>query len=99
MSDAVEQLRRAAANGHANAAFELGVACCTGDGTPRDVTEGARLYAAAGAAGHKVAMFNWGVMLRDGVGVEADEESGRKWIARAAEAGLTEARLVLESGR
>ena len=45
-----EWLRRAAANGHSNAAFELGVAFCIGDGTPRDVAEGARLYAAAATA-------------------------------------------------
>ena len=82
-----------------NATFELGVACCIGDGTPRDVAEGARLYAAAAADGHPMAMFNWGVMLRDGVGVEADEEAGRTWIARAAEAGLKEARRALESAK
>ena len=78
-----------------NATFELGVACCTGEGTPRDVAEGARLYAAAAEDGHTLAMFNWGVMLRDGVGVEADKEAGRTWIERAAKAGLKEASSTL----
>ena len=60
-SDAVEQLlRRAAANGHANAAFELGVACCTGYGTLAMSRKRAALRG-GGGGGDKVAMFNWGV--------------------------------------
>jgi TPR repeat protein len=70
-----------------------------GDGTPRDVAEGARLYSAAAGVGHPLAMFNWGVMLRDGVGVEADQKEGWRWIQRAAEAGLNEARRLFESAK
>ena len=66
-----------------------------GEGTPQNLVEGARLYAAAAADGHPLAMFNWGVMLRNGVGVEADEEAGRTWIERAAKAGLKEACTTL----
>ena len=79
--------------------LQFGVACCIGDGTPRDVAEGARFYRAAAEESHTLAMFNWGVMLRDGVGVEPDQEAGRTWIARAAEAGLKEARRVLEGAK
>ena len=95
-AEAIEWLRRASGNGSAAATFELGVACCTGDGTLQDIAQGARLYAAAATAGHPLAMFNWGVMLRNGVGIEANEEEGRTWIERAAKAGLKDARSALE---
>ena len=87
-AEAIERLRRAAGNGKREATFELGVACCTGDGTLSDIAQGARLYAAAATAGHPVAMFNWGVMLRNGVGIEANEEEWTNMDREGGEGGL-----------
>ena len=64
--------RPLAAQGNANAQYNLGVMYERGQGVPQDYKEAVRLYGLAATQEHDSAQFNLGVMYRDGQGVPQD---------------------------
>ena len=69
----VDALRARAAQGDAEAQFNIGVMYAEGRGVPRDDAEAVRWYRLAAEQGHAYAQFNLGVMYAYGEGVPQDD--------------------------
>lgn len=90
-AEALQYLRKAAAQGYAEAQFELGAAYAAGEGVKRDPEEARRWMTRAAQGGYRSAI----VVMADayiggGLGIEDSERSGAaalEWIRRAAEHG------------
>lgn len=77
---------------HAQAAYELGVALYTGEGTAEDEAAAARMFRRAADTGHPAAAYMLGDCLLDGVGVVRDRAEALEWLVTAAELGHRGAR-------
>jgi hypothetical protein len=85
-AEAVRLYRLAAAQGHADAQFNLGYMFYYGRGVAQDYAEAVRLYSLAAAKGDAGAQFNLGVMFEKGEGVAQDyAEALRLWRLAAAQ--------------
>lgn len=90
--------RRAAAQGHARAQYNLGMLLVHGRGVPEDAVEGAMwTRKAAEDSGHPQAQYNLACMYANGQGVPKDFARAVEWCRKAAGQGVREAqRLLLE---
>ena len=82
-----ELMRRAADQGHDEAAAYFGFFLHLGRGVPQDLVAARAYYSQASAAGIPIAMYDLGFMLLHGLGGPIDHERGRGLIQAAAEAG------------
>jgi TPR repeat protein len=88
---AVKWLRLAAAQGHANAQYNLGVIYLSGSGVPTDLVEAAKWFEKSAGQNHTAAQYNLGVCYRDGLGLEKDLAGAVKWFRTAAERNYAKA--------
>ena len=73
----------AAAQGHANAQYNLGVLHRNGQGGPQDFTRARELFELAAAQGHVKAMVSIGEFYGKGQGVEQDLNEAMRWFVKA----------------
>ena len=92
-SDAA-QLRDLAERGHADTAFQLGIAYVQ-KGVEEDYAEAVRWFRLAAEQGHPRAQFNLGVDYALGQGVEEDAAEAARWLRLAAEQGHSAAMYLL----
>jgi TPR repeat protein len=92
---AAEWYRRAAEQGHANAALNLGVMYASGRGVPRDRVEAARWFREAAERGDVHAQANLGYMHDNGIGVPQDHAEAMRWYRMAADQGYATAQNML----
>lgn len=81
------ELREAAANGSAQAQFEVAAIFSEGRLVEKNAEEAARWYERSAAQGFAPAQYRLGNLYEVGNGVEKDLEQARLWYQRAAEAG------------
>jgi hypothetical protein len=90
-SEALDLLARAAAQGNADAEYNLGVCHRRGLLTPSDLDEAARWYRRAAARGQPSAQLALADLLRETAKGEAELVEAAQWYAAAAETGLPQA--------
>lgn len=92
----------AAAQGIANARYNLGVLYHQGLGVNKDVATAIRWYRAAAQLGHPEAQYNLGIAHIEGIGTAYDPRLAASFFEQAANAGITEAAynlgLIYENG-
>ena len=91
----VAALRASAAQGDADAQFNLGVMYAEGYGVPQDYVEAGTWYRLAADQGDADAQFNLGVMYAEGYGVPQDAAEAVAWYRLAAERGAHDAQTNL----
>ena len=87
----LEQLRKRAEKGDADAWFDIGAAYITGDRVPQNFTEAANAFTKAAELGSIDATFNLGVCFQHGDGRPKDLAASLVWFGKAANAGHPEA--------
>lgn len=92
---AARLLRPLAAQGNANAQYNLGAMYESGHGVVQDHKEAVKWYRLAAAQGDADAQFNLGNMYKDGQGVVQDHEEAVKWFRLAADQGDADAQRNL----
>ncbi len=91
----LKELRPLAANGDAQAQYELGFMYDRGLGVPQDYKEAASWYRKAAEQGNAQAQFFLGQMYDTGKGVPQGYEEAASWYRKAAEQGEALAQLYL----
>ena len=86
-----ELLGLAAAQGHADALYDLGVIYEAGSGVLKNSDKALKHLTQAADKGHKEAQFHLGVKYEEGQGVEKDELKALHYLTKAAEDGHKEA--------
>ena len=86
-SDEIDELRRAADQGHAKAQNNLGTAYAKGEGVPQDYAQALVWYRLAADQGHAKAQNNLGTAYAKGEGVPQDYAQAFAWFRRAADQG------------
>ena len=94
-AEAVAWFRKAAAQGHADAQYNLGVMYANGKGVPQDFAEAIAWYRKAAVQGHTAAPFNLAVMYTTGEGVPQDFAEAAAWYGKAAAQGDAKAQYNL----
>jgi TPR repeat protein len=87
--------RLAAAQGHAVAQNNLGIAFDKGRGVAQDYAEAVRLYRLAAAQGYAEAQFNLGNTFENGEGVRKNRAEAIRWYRLAAAQGNANATAAL----
>lgn len=87
----VTELKEFAANGDAQACFELGDRYVEGDGVPQDPVQAIPFFERAAKGGLANAWFKLGKIYHDGLGVPVDYVQALDYFTRAARANVTEA--------
>lgn len=95
----VATLRRQAASGDEEAAFQLGMAYETGYEMAQNCNKAAEWVTKAAEAGYPAAQYNLGLRYRDGDGVPADPTQAEKWLSKAASLKYRPARIALAAVR
>lgn len=94
--------RQAAAQGVANANYNLGVLYHQGLGVEQDMGQAISWYENAAALGHPEAQYNLGIAYIEGIGVKYDPYLAAAFFTSAASQGITEAAynigLIYENG-
>jgi hypothetical protein len=96
----LDDLRKKAEEGDAEAQHNLGLAYAEGDGVPEDHVEAFKWIRKAAHQGFALAQSSLGVAYAEGSGVPSDDVEAYKWINLAAGAGDAKAistRRLLES--
>lgn len=92
----------AAANGVANARYNLGVLYHQGLGVERDVDKAIGWYRAAAVLGHPEAQYNLGIAYIEGIGTKYNPRIAADYFEKAARGGVLEAAynlgLIYENG-
>lgn len=83
--------RKAADNGIANAAYNLGVLYHQGLGLKKNMKEAIHWYKVAADKGHPEAQYNLGIAFIEGIGVPYDPAAAAKYFESAAASGVVEA--------
>ena len=96
-AEALRLYSLAAAQGHADAQFNMGNMFSNGQGVAQDYAEAVRLYSLAAAQGHANAQRNLGLMFEYGYGVAQDTAEAIRWYRLAAEQGHTFAQYQLDA--
>jgi TPR repeat protein len=91
----VSTLRRQAASGDEEAAFQLGMAYETGYDLAQNCTKAAEWVTRAAENGYPAAEYNLGLRYRDGDGVAANPSESEKWLSKAAARKYHPARAAL----
>jgi hypothetical protein len=94
-AEAVRLYSLAAAQGHANAQFNLGYMFENGEGVAQDYAEALRLYSLAAAQGDADAQFNLGLMFENGEGAAQDYAEAVRLYSLAAAQGHADAQFNL----
>jgi hypothetical protein len=93
---------KAANQGVANAAYNLGVLHHQGLGMPADIKEALNWYEKAADLNHPEAQYNLGIAYIEGVGVHYDAQKAATYFHAAADRGIMEAAynlgLIYENG-
>ena len=87
----VAELKQFAAQGDAQACFELGDRYVEGEGVPQDPAQAIPLFEQAAKGGLANAWFKLGKIYHDGLGRPADYVQALDYFTRAAQANVTEA--------
>ena len=87
---------KAAAQGFADAQYQLGMLYESGSGVTRNLAEAVRWYRKAAEQGHAGAQFRLGECCYWGLGMQPDRAEAVKWYRKAAEQGHAEAKKRLE---
>lgn len=82
---------KAAEQGDANAQYNIGQCCFSGDGVAKDMKEAVKWWRKAAEQGLAYAQCNLGFCYDTGHGVEKDAKESVKWYRKAAEQGLADA--------
>lgn len=94
--------RKAADQGVANAAYNLGVLYHQGLGLSPNMDEAIYWYDRAAQLGHPEAQYNLGIAYIEGIGVAYSPQKAGEYFAKAAQAGVIEAAynlgLIYENG-
>jgi TPR repeat protein len=80
----VDSLKNRAAQGNAEAQYNLGVMYARGDGLAQDYAAALKWFCLAAAQGLAEAQYNLGVMYLNGQGIARDEVQAYKWLDLAA---------------
>ena len=83
----IEQLRKAAEQGDADAQFNLGLMYDIGKGVPQDYQEAVKWYRMAAEQGYADAQYFLGLSYATGEGVPENDAEAVKWYRKAAEQG------------
>lgn len=94
--DAFRWFSRAAEQGHARAAADLGDCYWFGHGVEKDQKLAAEWFKKSAEGGNEYGQYNYGFCLYNGGGVETNREEGLMWLRRAAENGSENAKKYLE---
>ena len=93
---AIEWYRKAAEQGHATAAYLLGLTCANGlGGIVRDDVAAVQWFQKAAEQGYASAQFDLGVMYDSGRGVAQDNPTAAHWYQKAAVQGNASAQCNL----
>jgi uncharacterized protein len=95
--EAVKWYKKAAAQSHAEAQYELGLHLLTGEGIPKDEVEAFVWVQRSSFKDFPKGELKTGQMMCLGQGTKPDCPKGVELIKKAAESGLTEAQLDLAS--
>ena len=90
-----EKLRKAAAQGDAEAQSSLGRMYAKGDGVSKDAVEAVQWFRKAAEQGYARAQYNLGVMYERGDGVSKHSVEALKWYRKAAAQGYADAQSNL----
>ena len=96
MSDAIQMLKDASAQGHAGAQFFLGVMYDHSHGVKQDYAQAFKWFSKAAKQGDANAQYNLGAMYHQGHGVKQDDALSVQWLKMAARQGHNEAILALK---
>ncbi|MBA4142376.1 MAG: sel1 repeat family protein [Nitrosospira sp.] len=88
---------RSAAQGYADAQFNLGLMYANGEGVPQDPVKAVELFQKAAEQGNVDAQNNLGVMYYAGEGVPKDDAKAREWFRKAAAQGNADAQANLDA--
>lgn len=91
----LEEIRRLAKRGDAEAQFQLGFMVAQGKDVPQDDAEAAKWTLKAAEQGHAAAQYVPGAMLGHGRGVPHDIVMATNWLRKAAEQGHVRAQVDL----
>jgi TPR repeat protein len=91
----LDETRKKAEVGDAEAQFDLGSVYANGDVVPKDYIEAAKWFRKAAEQGFANAQLFLGNMYENGDGVPKDYAQAVKWYRKAAEQGLANAQLFL----
>src|SRR3984893_16539449 len=91
----VEWYKKAAAQGVAEAQYNLGHCYTHGEGIAKDESEGTRLYRLAAEQGYIAAEHNLGLSYIFGRGITQDQREGARWVMKAAESGTGRAQATV----
>ena len=91
----IDELKKAAEQGDAQAQFILGVCYAFGKGVEKNPTEAVKWYRKAAEQGCAPAQFGLGNCYENGNGVEKNLNEAVKWYRKAAEQGYASAQLNL----
>jgi len=91
----INNLRKAAERGDADAQRELGMLYLDGLGVPQDYAEAVKWFRMAAEQGHAEGQYHLGVCCRWGQGVPQDHAEAVKWMTKAAEQGYPVAQTNL----
>jgi TPR repeat protein len=94
-SAAVALFQQAAAQGHADAQYNLGQCYHNGDGVPKDMAKAAEWCGKAAAQGDAKAQYNLGDCYYNGDGVPEDKAKAAEWWGKAAAQGDANAQFKL----
>ena len=86
---------KAAAQGYAEAQYNLGVMYNNGKGVRQDYVKARKWYEKAAAQGVAEAQFNLGILYYNGRGVRQDYVKARQWYEKAAAQGYAPAQFNL----
>jgi TPR repeat protein len=95
INEHIEELKKAAEEGNAEAQAQWGLLLATGDNVPQDVVEALSWLKQAAQQGEATAMFNLGIILENGLGCEADPDEAVLWYWQTAELGDSQAKRKL----
>ena len=93
--NAVEWVKKAAAQRHVDAQFALGEMYAHGQGIAKDERKAIKWYGKASAQGHVEAKYKLGRMYERGLGVTKNERIAVAWYEQAAVLGSTNAECSL----
>jgi len=86
-TESMQDLRKVADAGDADAMFNIGCLYANGEGVAQDDQQAMTWYRKAAALGNADAMYNIGVSYNDGNGVAQDYQEAMVWYLKAADAG------------
>lgn len=88
---------RSAAQGYADAQFNLGLMYANGEGVGKDPVKAVELFQKAADQGNVDAENNLGVMYFSGEGIARDADKAKEWFTKAAAQGNADAQANLDA--